>query len=79
MSRSRTQAGTTFVELMAAATILMILAGAVLPMARVTVKRQRELELHRALRDMRRAIDDYKLSVDQGRIGGTDVKLGSEG
>ena len=28
---------------------------------------------------MRRAIDQYKAAVDQGLIGGTDVKLGSEG
>ena len=73
------QRGTTFVELMAAATILMILAGAVLPLARVTVKRQREAELRRTLRELRRAIDEYKLKVDQGQIGGTDVKVGSEG
>jgi general secretion pathway protein G len=77
--RAPTQAGTTFVELMAAATILMILAGAVLPLARVTVKRQHELELRRGLREIRKAIDDYKIKVDQGQIGGTDVKLGSEG
>jgi len=64
---------------MAAATILMILAGAVLPLARLTVKRQREFELRRSLRELRRAIDEYKLKVDQGQIGGSDVKLGSEG
>jgi general secretion pathway protein G len=28
---------------------------------------------------MREAINRYKLAVDQGQIGGTDVKLGSEG
>ena len=31
------------------------------------------------LREMREAIDRYKQAVDQGQIGGTDVKLGSEG
>jgi general secretion pathway protein G len=71
--------GTTFVELMAAATIMVILAGTILPLARVTVKRQREIELRRALREMRTAIDNYKTRVDQGQIGGSDVKLGSEG
>jgi len=71
--------GTTFVELMAAATIMVILAGTILPLARVTVKRQREMELRRALREMRTAIDNYKTRVDQGQIGGSDVKLGSEG
>jgi general secretion pathway protein G len=56
-----------------------ILASAVLPLSRVTRQRQRELELRRTLREMRSAIDRYKDAVDRGLIGGTDVKLGSEG
>ena len=40
---------------------------------------RKEIELRRALREVRTAIDRYKLAVDQGQIGGTDVKLGSEG
>ena len=71
--------GVTYLELIATATILVILASAILPMGRVAVKRQRELELRRSLRELRGAIDRYKLAVDQGQIGGTDVKLGSEG
>jgi general secretion pathway protein G len=71
--------GVTYLELIAVATILMILASAILPMGKVAVQRQREIELRRELRTMRRAIDQYKLAVDQGQIGGTDVKLGSEG
>ena len=71
--------GVTYLELIATATIMMILASAILPMGRVAVRRQREIELRRELRAMRRAIDQYKLAVDQGQIGGTDVKLGSEG
>jgi general secretion pathway protein G len=57
----------------------MILASAILPMARVTVKRQKEIELRRSLRELRTAIDRYKAAVDAGQIGGSDVKLGSEG
>ena len=71
--------GVTYLELIATATILLILASAILPMGRVAVRRQREIELRRELRTLRRAIDQYKLAVDQGQIGGTDVKLGSEG
>jgi general secretion pathway protein G len=71
--------GITYLELVATATILMILASAILPMGKVAVRRQREIELRRELRTLRRAIDQYKLAVDQGQIGGTDVKLGSEG
>jgi general secretion pathway protein G len=78
MSRAG-ERGTTFAEVMATAAILMILASAILPLARVTAKRQREAELRRALREMRTAIDRYKLAVDQGQIGGSDVRLGSEG
>jgi len=71
--------GVTYLELVATAAIMMILATAILPMGRVAVQRQREIELRRELRVMREAINRYKLAVDQGQIGGTDVKLGSEG
>jgi general secretion pathway protein G len=50
-----------------------------MPLAKVSYTRHKEIELRRSLRDIRRAIDGYKLAVDQGLIGGTDVKLGSEG
>ena len=76
---SRGQRGFTYLELVATTAILMILASAIMPMARVARKRQREIELRRELRILRTAIDDYKKMVDAGRIGGTDVKLGSEG
>jgi len=71
--------GVTYVELIATAAIMMILASAILPMGRVAVRRPREIELRRELRKMRQAVDLYKQAVDQGQIGGTDVKLGSEG
>jgi general secretion pathway protein G len=73
------QRGFTYLELIATATILMILASAILPTAKVMRIRNKEIELRRELRTLRNAIDRYKLAVDQGRIGGTDVKLGSEG
>ena len=72
-------AGVTYLELLATAAILMILASAILPLGRVAQRRNDEIELRRALRTMRRAIDQYKGAVDQGLIGGTDVELGSEG
>ncbi len=71
--------GFTFIELLVVTTILLILASAVMPLARVTVQRQREMELHRALREIRTAIDKYKDAVDNGLIGSVDVKVGSEG
>jgi general secretion pathway protein G len=77
--RSESQRGVTYLELIATAAIIAVLASALLPLARVTSTRQRELELRRALRQIRTAIDQYRLAVDQGQIGGTDVKVGSEG
>lgn len=77
--RSGCARGYSFVELVIVAAIIMILASAVLPLARVTIQRQKEGELRRALREMRTAIDKYKDAVDTGLIGGTDVRAGSEG
>ena len=71
--------GYTFVELVVVSAMLMILASAILPLARVTIQRQREVELHRALREMRTAIDRYKDAADQGMIGSVDLKTGAEG
>jgi general secretion pathway protein G len=73
------ESGFTFLEMVATAGILMILATAILPMARITRTRQREIELRRELRNMRTAIDRYHQAVVEGKIGGSDVKLGSNG
>jgi general secretion pathway protein G len=75
----RGREGYTFVELVVVSAMLLILASAVLPLAKVTIQRQREVELRRSLREMRTAIDRYKDAVDQGMIGSMDVKAGSEG
>lgn len=72
-------AGYSFVELLVVVTILLILASAVIPLTKATIKRQREAELHRDLREMRGAIDRYKDAVDLGMIGGPNVRAGSEG
>ena len=77
--RLRQRRGFSFIELLVVTTIILVLAGAVMPLARVTIQRQREIELRRALRELRTAIDKYKDAVDQGQIGGTDNQLGSEG
>jgi general secretion pathway protein G len=38
----------------------------VMPLARVTYKRTREIELHRTLREIRTAIDRYRIAGQQG-------------
>jgi general secretion pathway protein G len=55
---------------------MSILASAILPTARTLYRRQREIELRRALREIRTAIDLYKASANQ--IGVVDKKLGNE-
>src|SRR4029077_14634355 len=70
------QAGMTLLELIIACAILLVLASAAMPVARYTVKRQKEAELHRELREMRDAIDRYKDAADRNLI---RVEVGSEG
>ena len=79
MRALRGSRGFTFIELLVVTTILIVLASAIMPLARVTLQREREAELRRALREMRTAIDKYKDAVDMGQIGATDIRAGSEG
>ena len=60
--------GYSFVELVVVSALLAILASAAVPLATVTMQRQREIELRRALREVRTAIDRYKDAVDLGTI-----------
>ena len=68
--------GFTLLELIVAATILSVLTLLALPLARVTIQRQREKELRRALWEMRDAIDRYK---DAGDRGAFQIKVDSYG
>jgi general secretion pathway protein G len=70
------QGGMTLVEMIVVITILLILMGAAVPIMKVTVRRQREVELHRALWEMRTAIDRYKDAADKNAF---QIKLGTEG
>jgi general secretion pathway protein G len=64
----KAERGFTLLEMLVTATVLLILASAVMPMARNGIRRQKELELRRDLREMRTAIDQYKSMVDQQKI-----------
>ena len=75
ISRMRTR-GFTLIEMIAAITILMILTGMAIPLARVTIKRERERELRHDLWEMRDAIDRYKDAADRQAF---QIKVGSEG
>jgi general secretion pathway protein G len=74
----RSSQGYTFIEIVVVTAIMMILASAALPLARVSMKRQREAELRRALREVRTAIDSFKDWADAGRISQTELQFGSE-
>jgi general secretion pathway protein G len=74
----RSSPGYTFIELVVATAVLMVLASAALPVARISIRRQKEAELHRSLREVRTAIDDFKRWADAGRISTLGVNLGSE-
>jgi general secretion pathway protein G len=71
--------GFTFIEMIVVTTILLVLASTVMPLAQVTMQRQREAELHRALREMRTALDKFKDAVDQGLIPSTELEPANEG
>ena len=58
----------TLLELIVAMALLMFLTSVALPIARNQVKRAKEVELQRDLRDMRQAIDRYKDFADRGMI-----------
>jgi general secretion pathway protein G len=64
----RGQRGISLVELLVCITILGIMATAIMPVAQVSIKREKELELRRALRKMRTAIDEYKRYSESGLI-----------
>lgn len=70
------QRGVTLLEMIVVVTILLILMGAAVPVLKVSVRRQREVELRRDLWEMRGAIDRYKDAADKNAF---QQKLGSEG
>jgi general secretion pathway protein G len=73
-ARMSPQAGLTLVELIIVITLLAILAGAAVPVARFQVKREKEKELRRDLWEMRTAIDAY---YDAAKKGGMVTKADS--
>jgi len=59
------ESGFTLIELVVATTILLILSGLVIPVARIQIKREKERQLRAALWELRDAIDRYKDAADR--------------
>ncbi|MEM7583808.1 MAG: type II secretion system protein [Acidobacteriota bacterium] len=70
------QRGFSITELVVVCTILVSLSAVAFPIAKHTIKRQKEAELRYVLRKMRNAIDEYKRFSDAGLL---PVELGTDG
>jgi len=64
----RLRKGFTLTEILVTAAILAILAAAAIPLSKIAVQREKEIELRRDLRLMRKAIDTYKKMADEKKI-----------
>lgn len=76
MTRARRAPGFTLIELVVTVAIIGLLATAVVPSAQLFYQREREIELARALREIRTAIDAYKRAVENGHV---KIELGKSG
>jgi general secretion pathway protein G len=75
-TRRHASAGFTLIELIVATAILAILASMALPLARLSIKREKEHELRYDLWQLRDSIDRYKDAADRQAF---QIKVGSEG
>lgn len=71
--------GVTFIELLVTLVILSILAAAALPYAEITVRRNKEIELRQALRDIRGAIDRFHVDWETAKISKLDNAVSEDG
>ncbi len=60
--------GFTLVEILTVTVIIGILAVAAIPLAHNAFQREKEIELRRALRLLRTALDDFKKFVEENKI-----------
>ena len=63
---ARPERGFTLLELIIATTIVVILSTMAVPLARLTIQREKERQLRFDLWEMRDAIDRYKDAADRG-------------
>jgi general secretion pathway protein G len=70
--QSAIQSGFTLLELILVLGIIAILTAGAIPVARNFIKREKEIELRRNLREIRKAIDAYQIACQGGLIGPLD-------
>jgi general secretion pathway protein G len=73
---TKSEYGFTLLELIIATTILLILSTMAVPLARLTIKREKERRLRADLWEMRDAIDRYKIDADRNAF---QIKVDSQG
>ena len=76
--KKRFQKGFTLLELIITLAIIAILSAGTIPVAKNLIRREKEMELRRTLRELRKAVDAYKISCEQGNVGPLDRKLEDE-
>jgi general secretion pathway protein G len=76
---SSSSRGLTLIELLVTLVILSILAAAAVPYAELAVRRDKEMELRRALRQVRTAIDEFHDDWREGGISKTGDGVSDDG
>jgi general secretion pathway protein G len=66
------ESGFTLLELIIVLAIIAVLTAGTIPVARNLIKREREIELRRNLREIRRAIDAFKVACDSQQVSPLD-------
>jgi general secretion pathway protein G len=68
LKRAGGRRGFTLIEVITVTVIIAVLAAATIPLAHNAFQREKEIELRRALRMLRTALDAYKKFVDENKI-----------